>query len=247
MILTQQSTKILGIIASIIAVVVGIMLVILPAYNQWTENNDSISQAETEVGLMQSQRDGFLQAQTLYPQLQEIDSSLRIRFPEIADNDGIISQLAAALASSGIPSSSLALTFSPPEIMTPVFTEEELPAEPAPADDTAQASEDVAAEAPATEAPASGLNDMAKMSVSITVSGTDPQITQFLNVLHSADRAIVVKQFSVQKNEETGIGQLALTSEVYIFARIPNPGDVSQADEGQEEYVSDEFGGETTE
>lgn len=246
MILTQQSTKILGIIASIIAVVFGIMLVILPAYNQWSENNDSISQAETEVGLMQSQRDGFLQAQTLYPQLQEIDTSLRIRFPEIADNDGIISQLAAALASSGIPSSSLTLTFSPPEIMTPVFAEE-LPAEPAPADDTAQASEDVAVEAPATEAPASGLNDMAKMSVSITVSGTDPQITQFLNVLHSADRAIVVKQFSVQKNEETGIGQLALTSEVYIFARIPNPGDVSQADEGQEEYVSDEFGGEATE
>ena len=219
----------------------------MPAFNEWNENSSSISQAESEVGLMQSQRDGFLQAKNMYPQLEQIDASLRTRFPEIADNDGLISQLSIALASSGIGSSSLTLTFSPPEILAPTFTEAPLPEV---VDESADAGEEMPIEDPAAMPVdmngGESLSDMAKMDIAIAVEGDDQQIVQFLNVLHSADRAIVVKKFSVQKNIETQVNQLAITAEVYIFSRIPNPGDTAVDLIEGEEQVSDGFGGEAT-
>lgn len=240
MILTQKTTKILGMIAIFVAVLIGIMLVIVPFVDQLTKNTADISAAEDEVAMMESQRDGYLKSKKDYGKIRTIDEDLLVRFPELADQNGIIAELSEGLSASGIDRRSLRFAFENPVIKAPEFTKPPAPAEGEGGEEAAPAEGDTAETPPAKTEVDTGAGQMATLKFTFSVQGSLPQLESFLSYMNETQRTIILKGYSLDEGKDGYI--LAGTAEAYIFAVISDPEakDTQKAPEETEDVVVEE-------
>lgn len=226
MILTQKTTKILGIVATVLTVVIGVMLVILPAFDKFQVKTEEMLSAEGEVEVMQSNRDGYLRSEALYPEIKEIYNDLNGRFPELSEHSMLLTALSESAINAGMPASAITgISFSAPAIFAAPIAP---PAEQAPAEGEEAEAEET--DAPVEETPVETQvagGEYATMEVSFAIEGEPRQVQAFLDNLNKMTRAIISSGFSADMSMDPNTGartaKAALTGQVFVYKKIASP------------------------
>lgn len=230
LVLTKKYVIAIGVVACIAIAGLGVNYVVMPSVSSVTEAQANIVEAEDSKDGMNARLSGLQTSQAQYAQIESINSSLTSQFPETGQTQQLIEQLFAAAEQNGMSRNQItnlsfeAPTITTPEVAAPVAAPAEGEAAGAPAEGDA-----AAAPAAATAVP----EGFAKLNLSITLEGSQQQVSGYLDSLNKMDRVITIRDLSL--NPESGNVSLSFSAVAYVYKAIPEPGQLQTPEELAEE------------
>lgn len=234
LVLTKKYVIAIGVVASIAIAGLGANYVVMPTLASVNEAQTNITDAEESKASMEARLAGLQAAEEQYPQIEAINSSLTGQFPESGQTQQLIEQIFKAATDNGMTRDQVAsISFDAPTIETPEVAAPVAPAEgeAAPAEGGDAVADPAAAPAATTAVP----EGFAKLNLSISVSGTQEQVSKFLDSLNKMDRVITVRELSINPDGEGDNVTLAFSATAYVYRAIPAPGTLNTPEELAEE------------
>ena len=196
---TPSATKVVGALALLLIAAAGWMLVIGP-------KNDALAQVREQTQPARDQTDLLtLQLATLRKQAKELDTTretaraLARKFPPTADQPGLFQQVTGAATAAGIPPRNVtALTPTPPTVGG---------ADPA-----------------AGVQPESGPAQLARQTVTVSVTGGYTETEELLENLEEMPRAYLVSSVTLSGAAEDGGFTTTITGDMFVMPPAEDPG-----------------------
>lgn len=195
---TPSATKAVGAIALLLIAAAGWMLVIGPT-------NDALADVREQTQTARDQNDLLtLQLATLRKQAAELDRTretavaLARKFPPTADQPGLFRQVTGSATAAGIPARDVtALTPTPPTVGAP--------------------------DAGTGVQPQSGPADLARQTVTVSVTGGYAQTQDLLENLEEMPRAYLVSSVTLSSSEGGGF-TTTVTGDMFVMPPAEDPG-----------------------
>ena len=196
---TPSATKVVGALALLLIAAAGWMLVIGP-------KNDALAEVREQTQTARDQNDLLtLQLATLRKQASELDATrdtaraIARKFPPTADQPGLFQQVTGAATSAGIPSRNVtALTPTPPTVGG---------TDPA-----------------AGVQPESGPAQLARQTVTVSVTGGYSETQDLLENLEEMPRAYLVSSVTLSSGSEGGGFTTTITGDMFVMPPAEDPG-----------------------
>jgi Tfp pilus assembly protein PilO len=228
MVLSKKLIKVLGIALIAIILLGGWFGVGQPLLNQSNTQATELKSAQDSLTAQTTKLAELSNVEANIDVVNQINSDLLNKFPELADVPGLLDSIGNAAAVSGIAAENITqVNFGTPTLV------EAAPAAGATegaAEGTAEGGDTSATPAPAEGAdaavPADGevvsTSKLANMTVDVTVIGTTAQFQSFLGQLKSMDRGFTIGNFSIAASAE-GDSTLTLKGTTFIYSHIATP------------------------
>ena len=196
---TPAATKLVGALALLVIAAAGWMLVIGP-------QNDALAEVREQTQTARDQNDLLtLQLATLRKQAEQLDATrdtaeaLAGKFPPTADQPGLFRQVTGAATAAGIPPRNVtALTPTPPT---------------------------VGGVDPATGVqPQSGPAELARQTVTVSVTGGYAETQDLLENLEEMPRAYLVSSVTLSGGAEEGGFTTTITGDMFVMPPAQDPG-----------------------
>lgn len=196
---TPSATKVVGALVLLLIAAAGWMLVIGP-------KNDALAEVREQTQTARDQNDLLtLQLATLRRQAAELDATrdtaraLARKFPPTADQPGLFQQVTGAATAAGIPPRNVtALTPTPPTVGG--------------ADPTAGVQPD------------SGPAELARQTVTVSVTGGYTETQDLLENLEEMPRAYLVSSVTLSGGAEEGGFTTTITGDMFVMPPAEDPG-----------------------
>lgn len=225
---TIKGVKKIFIIITFLILAAGFMLVIQPFMAQNQKFSEEIAVSKQEQDNVLSNLNKLKGYKETIGTVEKIDAESATQFPSSADTPGLVALVTGAASKSGLSVSNVkALTTGIPtlEASSAALTGAATP----PADGAAPAAEAPAADAPAADGAAApapgasgGTSNLARMEVTLSVTGSVAQLTNFLNNLTAPEqRNLLISTYSISTEGEGGEATMSITASSYIYKKIP--------------------------
>lgn len=226
MVLSKKLIKVLGIALIAIILLGGWFGVGQPLLNQSNTQATELKSAQDSLTAQTTKLAELSNVEANIDVVNQINSDLLNKFPELADVPGLLDSIGNAAAVSGIAAENITqVNFGTPALV------EAAPAAGATegaAEGTTEGGDTSATPAPTegAAAPTDGevvsTSKLANMTVDITVIGTTAQFQSFLGQLKSMDRGFTIGNFSIATSGEDD-STLTLKGTTFIYSHIATP------------------------
>jgi Tfp pilus assembly protein PilO len=231
---TIKGVQKIFIIITFLLLAAGFMLVVQPFFTQNQKFADEISVSKQEQDNVLGNLNKLKGYKDTIPAVEKIDEDTSKQFPSSADTPGLVAFVTGAANKAGLATSSIkTLTTGIPtlEASSAALTG----AAPAPAAEGAAAPAAAPAPAPAAgAAPApgasGGTSNLAKMDVTMTVTGSVAQLGAFMNNLTAPNqRNLLISSYAISTDGEKGESSLNITATTYIYKDVPTVSEAASA------------------
>lgn len=222
-----KKVKTFGIGGIALSVVLGSILVIYPFFNEAEAIKVQVEEKKSENSILLTRISMLKNISSQVPEIKAINDSLSNKFPATSDIPGLVSSLSSVANGVGLSSGS----FTSIETSIPVVIADTAAALPqAGAADPGAATGPVdntdAGSGTSTGAPsstASGLSNLASMTVTVSLEGNADQLSNFVkNLSESSGRAFLIKSFGIDSSED-GKSKLTLEMTAFLYRTLPDP------------------------
>lgn len=200
---TPRATLLIGAVLLSLLVAAGWFLAVGPQTAALSEVRTSIEETRSQNQLLEQQLATLREQAESIEQTEAAADGLARVFPGTADQPGLFEMVTDAAGSAGIsPRDVTALSPTPPTVG---------------AADAATG---------ATPVPAAGAGELARQTVTLSVSASYAQTTDLLANLERMPRAYLVTSVSLGAGSEAGRFLTTVTGDMFVAPAIKSPGDV---------------------
>jgi Tfp pilus assembly protein PilO len=202
---TPGATKIAGAVGLLAVAALGWVVAVGPETSALGTARQQVADIRDQNALLSTQLTALTRQQQDLPETRRTARRLAERFPATADQPGLFEAVTAAAVDAGIgPQGVTALTPSPPVI----------------GDGTAAA---VPADATGT-APAPAGGNLARQTVTVSVTGTYDQTELLLENLEHMPRAYLVTSVALSGDPASGAFTTSITGDMFVMPPVQDPG-----------------------
>lgn len=202
---TPTATKIVGAIGLLVVAAVGWTLVVGPETGRLEEARQQVVEIQDQNALLSVQLTALVQQQAELGDTRSIARRLARKFPPTADQPGLFEMVTTAAVGAGIGAEGVTtLTPTPPVV----------------------SGADAAAADPAagtTQAAPAGAQ-LARQTVTVSVTGSYDQTQQLLVNLENMDRAYLITTVSLAGDAEGGAFTTTITGDMFVMPPVKDPG-----------------------
>ena len=219
---TPAATKVVGALGLVAVAALGWTFAVGPETGRLADARAEVTTVQDQNAVLQTQLAGLVKQQGQLGATRQAARELAKRFPPTADQPGLFQIVTAAAVDAGIGAQGVTtLTPTPPVVGNPDGT-----AAPA-ATGTAS-----------TTSAASGTPQLARQTVTVSVTGTYEETRQLLVNLEHMDRAYLVTSVTLAGDATAGTFTTTITGDMFVMPPVKDPGktvDVSSTTTSQED------------
>ena len=225
---TPVATKVVGAIGLVAVAALGWTFAVGPETGRLADARAEVTAVQDQNSVLGIQLAGLVKQQEQLGVTRQTARELARKFPPTADQPGLFQIVTAAAVDAGIGAQGVTtLTPTPPV----VGTADGAAAAPATTSTTATGST-------GSTAPAAGTPQLARQTVTVSVTGTYEETRQLLVNLEHMERAYLVTSVTLAGDATAGTFTTTITGDMFVMPPVKDPGktvDVSSTTTSQED------------
>ncbi len=205
---TPAATKVLGLVGLLAVGALGWTVVVGPETATLADTRQEVADIRDQNAVLTTQLASLVQQQQQLPETRRTARRMAEKFPATADQPGLFEAVTTAAVDAGIGAQGVTtLTPTPPVIGS----------------DTGAATTDGTG---AAAAPVAGAQ-LARQTVTVSVTGTYDQTQVLLENLEHMPRAYLLTTVAVAGDPVTGVFTTSITGDMFVMPPVQDPDDVA--------------------
>ena len=205
---TPVATKVVGAVGLLAVAGLGWTVGIGPETGRLSDAREQVTTIQDQNAVLATQLAGLVKQQENLGETRRTARELAAKFPPTADQPGLFKVVTAAAVDAGIGAKGVTtLTPTPPVVGS--------------ADDPAGASTDAGAADPAATA---GGDQLARQTVTVSVTGSYDQTQQLLVNLEHMKRAYLITSVALAGDATNGEFTTTITGDMFVMPPVKDPG-----------------------